>query len=380
MAFISAPLRAEGGPTVREDKTLVIGLAAPITGPSSPYNEAEGVRCMAEMVNERAGPDDIQVKVLVEDGASDDIRSVAIARRFIDQGAVVIHGNPFPSTLVPMAEMARPNDVLVFTPQTAQAELSQMAGDNLLTGVSADTAISAATATYAYRIGVRTAAILVSDSQDSWLSGTPRWFGAALEQLGGRVSTRIFYPAGRSDFSSEVAEITRLSPQPDAVFICAVDTAPGLLFNALSASGYAGRFFGCDALDTEAFVATVIDPSIRDRVVFASHADTTAGSRGAEFLSACRDRGFETATAHDILGAEMVDILVQAAQATSTVDHGLTLAEYIRRRGTFDLFDGIRTVYGPTGNPQRPISIMGFQDGVRVALDLLYPAFVPPIR
>lgn len=88
-----------------QEAELKIGIAASLTGAYAPYAEVEGARCMAEKRNATGqGP---KVTLLVEDTRSEPQLSVTIAQKFLDQGAQVITGIPFPDSLIPLAQLAQ---------------------------------------------------------------------------------------------------------------------------------------------------------------------------------------------------------------------------------------------------------------------------------
>jgi len=87
-------------------EVLKIGLANPMTGDYAPYGEGNGAACMVEMINKTAGPDDITVELMMEDSRSDPQLTLSLAQKYLDAGAVIVHGTPFPDSLIPMAKMA----------------------------------------------------------------------------------------------------------------------------------------------------------------------------------------------------------------------------------------------------------------------------------
>ena len=58
-------------PAMAQDETVTIGFAVPLTGDFAPYNEVDGARCMAEMINRDGGIGGRQIELLVQDTGAD---------------------------------------------------------------------------------------------------------------------------------------------------------------------------------------------------------------------------------------------------------------------------------------------------------------------
>ncbi|WP_292252744.1 ABC transporter substrate-binding protein, partial [Mesorhizobium sp.] len=104
---------------------LKIGLAVAMTGAYAPYSEAEGAHCMADRLNKAAGANEPKVELMIEDNRSDPQLSVSLGQKFLDAGAQVITGVPFPDALIPMAQTAQPYGATVFSAPNTQLEMQQ---------------------------------------------------------------------------------------------------------------------------------------------------------------------------------------------------------------------------------------------------------------
>src|SRR5436190_4664898 len=123
-----------GGHTAIAADTVKIGIAVALTGPLTPYAESEGMRCMADKVNKAAAADDPKVEILVEDNRSDAQLSVSLGQKFLDNGAQVITGLPFPDALIPMTTMAQTYGVTVYSAPNTQVEMQELGTDNFIAG------------------------------------------------------------------------------------------------------------------------------------------------------------------------------------------------------------------------------------------------------
>ncbi|RVA27889.1 amino acid ABC transporter substrate-binding protein, partial [Mesorhizobium sp. M7A.F.Ca.CA.004.11.2.1] len=186
---------------------LKIGLAVAMTGTYAPYSEAEGARCMADKLNKAAGAGDPKVELMIEDNRSDPQLSVSLGQKFLDAGAQVITGVPFPDALIPTAQIAAPYGATVFSAPNTQLEMQQAGLDNFIAGAVPDPINAAATANALYGKGARTVALMVSPDAGSYSEKLPEWFGEVFEHLGGKVVSKLNYSWGTSDWSPQIASI-----------------------------------------------------------------------------------------------------------------------------------------------------------------------------
>src|SRR5207245_1791322 len=139
------------------------------------YSESEGARCMADKINKAAGPGDPRIEVMVEDNRSDAQLSVSLGQKFLDDGAQVIAGFPFPDALIPMSKMAESYGATVYSAPNTQVEMQEVGLDNFIAGAVPDPINAAATAEVVYAKGGRKAVLLTSEDAGSWSAKLPVW-------------------------------------------------------------------------------------------------------------------------------------------------------------------------------------------------------------
>ena len=373
MALAAPAARAEG-PVVK------IGIAAALTGDFAPYSESAGARCMADTLNKAAGPDDPKIDLVIEDNRSDAQLSVSLGQKFVDDGAAVIAGVPFPDALIPMAQMAAPAGVTVYSAPNSQVEMHEVGLDNFIAGAVPDPMNAAATAEAVAKAGGRNAVLLTSEDSGSWSAKTPEWFGEALAQHGGKVVGRLNYAFGTTDWSPQIADIKALAEKPDIVYVCAMVPDVGILVRQLRSNGYEGFVVGCDGFDDPSFAETVGNPAFLDKVMFATHGVMGDGGRIDAFLASCKAAGYKVNGIFDALGADMVAVVYDAAKAAGTNDP-TALREAIRAS------DGFKTVTSDKLSfkekreyPVKTIPVIGYRDGKRVVIADVVPGFIPYLK
>ncbi len=259
---------ALSGTAFAQDAEIKIGLAASLTGPYAPYAEVEGARCMADKLNKAGeGP---KITLLVEDTRSEPQLSVSIAQKFLDQGAQVITGIPFPDSLIPLSQLAANYGVTVFSAPNTQVEMQAAGFENFLAGAVPDPVNGAATAEAVYKAGARTAVIFTSADAGSWSEMLPRWFGQAFEHYGGKVVGELTHSLGTTDWSPQIARLKAMDPAPDAIMISSMLPDVGILIRQLKANGYDGWIVGTDGFDQsiQLLLTGRADATINDSLSF----------------------------------------------------------------------------------------------------------------
>ncbi len=357
---------------------LKIGLAASLTGAYAPYAEVEGARCMAEKLNKAGeGP---KVELLVEDTRSDPQLSVTIAQKFLDQGAQVITGIPFPDSLIPLSQLAQPYGATVFSAPNTQVEMQVAGFENFLAGAVPDPVNGAATAEEVYKQGARTAVILTSADAGSWSEMLPEWFGQSFEHHGGKVVGKLSHSLGTTDWSPQIAQIKAMDPAPDAIMLSSMLPDVGILIRQLKANGYQGWIVGTDGFDDPSLEGSVADPAALEKVIFATHGATGMESEIDAFLDECRAAGFKVQGIFDALGADMVLESHAAAVKAGSVDPAAIRAALRAEGGNPGITSPVISYAENGGYPVKSVPVIGFKDGKRVLLSNGTPSFVPDWR
>jgi branched-chain amino acid transport system substrate-binding protein len=359
---------------------LKIGLAVAMTGTYAPYSEAEGARCMADKLNKAASPNDPKIEIMIEDNRSDPQISVSLGQKFLDAGAQILTGVPFPDALIPMAQAAEPYGATIFSAPNTQLEMQTAGLDNFLAGAVPDPINAAATAEALYAKGARTAVLLTSADAGSYSEKLPVWFGEVFEHLGGKIVGKLNYSWGTTDWSPQIASIKALATKPDAVQICAVLPDVGILIRQLRANGYDGWVVGCDAFDDKSLEGPVGDAAALEKVLFATHGATGVDGPIDHFLTQCRTDGFKVNGIFDALGADMVLVSYEAAKKAGTTEP-VALRAAIRAPGGYPgVTAPIISFAEKKGYPVKVVPVIGFKDGKRVLVTDTPPTFVPALN
>ncbi|WP_282127407.1 ABC transporter substrate-binding protein [Roseobacter litoralis] len=358
--------------------TIKIGLGVPMTGDYAPYAEWQGARCMAEMINADGGVDGKMIEILVQDSGADTQTAISLAQKFLDEGAVMLGTIPFSDTMIPVAQIAQGYGVSIFQPQSTQVEMHAGIVDNFFTGVSPDPFTATAAANYALENGVKNVVLLASDEGGSWSAKTPLWFGEVIEAGGGKVLSTLNFSFGTSDWSPQIAEMRALGEEVDAVYISSIMPDVGVLVRQLRSAGIDAWVVGSDGFDDPSLDAIgTDDPSILDKVFFATLAPSHADSAVVQFMSDCKEMGIDVPGLFPATGADTVKALAWAVEQSGSVDPE-TIAQTIRDADSIPVLTVDSISFKETKTyAQRTIPVIGFEGGKRVLISNEIPENVP---
>lgn len=364
-------------PAFAED-TIKIGLGVPMTGDYAPYAEWQGARCMAEMINAEGGVDGKMIEVLVQDAGADTQTAISLAQKFLDEGAVMLGTIPFSDTMIPVAQVAQGYGVSIFQPQSTQVEMHAGIVDNFFTGVSPDPFTATAAANHALDNGVKNVVLLSSDEGGSWSAKTPLWFGEVIEAGGGKVLDTLNFSFGTSDWSPQIADMKALGEEVDAVYISSIMPDVGVLVRQLRSAGIDAWVVGSDGFDDPSLDAIgTDDPSLLDKVFFATLAPSQANSAVVNFIADCKALGVDVPGLFPATGADTVKAVAWAIEQSGSTDPA-TIAKTIREADSIPVLTVDSISFKDTKTyAQRTIPVIGYDGGERVLISNVIPENVP---
>ena len=368
-AMIAAPASAD---------TIKIGLGIPMTGDYAPYSEWQGARCMAEMINNKGGVNGMKIEVLTQDSGADTQTAISLAQKFLDEGVVMLGTIPFSDTMIPVAQVAQPYGVSIFQPQSTQVEMHAGIVNNFFTGVSPDPFTATAAANYALEQGVRNVVLMTSDEGGSWSARTPLWFGEVIEAGGGKIISKMNFSFGTSDWSPQIAEMKALSETIDAVYISSIMPDIAVLIRQMRSAGIDAWVVGSDGFDDPSLDAIGSDdPSILDKVFFATLAASHAEGPVVKFMNECKAMGIDVPGLFPATGADTVMAVAYGVEKSGSTDP-TAIADAIRNAESIPVMSVESISFKETRTyAQRTIPVIGFKDGKRVLISNIVPANTP---
>ena len=374
--FITITLLAMALPVSAD--TIKIGLGIPMTGDYAPYSEWQGARCMAEMINAKGGVNGMQIEVLTQDSGADTQTAISLAQKFLDEGVVMLGTIPFSDTMIPVAQIAQPYGVSIFQPQSTQVEMHAGIVNNFFTGVSPDPFTATAAANYALEQGVQNVVLMTSDEGGSWSARTPLWFGDVVEAGGGKVLSKMNFSFGTSDWSPQIAEMKALNETIDAVYISSIMPDIAVLIRQMRSAGIDAWVVGSDGFDDPSLDAIgTDDPSILDKVFFATLAASHADGPVVKFMNECKELGIDVPGLFPATGADTVMAVAYGVEKSGSTDP-TAIADAIRNADSLPVMTVESISFKETRTyAQRTIPVIGYKNGKRVLISNVVPSNTP---
>ena len=374
--FIAIAVAAMAMPVSAE--TIKIGLGIPMTGDYAPYSEWQGARCMAEMINAKGGVNGMQIEVLTQDSGADTQTAISLAQKFLDEGVVMLGTIPFSDTMIPVAQVAQPYGVSIFQPQSTQVEMHAGIVNNFFTGVSPDPFTATAAANYALEQGVKNVVLMTSDEGGSWSARTPLWFGDVVEAGGGKVLSKMNFSFGTSDWSPQIAEMKALNETIDAVYISSIMPDIAVLIRQMRSAGIDAWVVGSDGFDDPSLDAIgTDDPSILDKVFFATLAASHADGPVVKFMNECKELGIDVPGLFPATGADTVMAVAYGVEKSGSTDP-TAIADAIRNADSLPVMTVDSISFKETRTyAQRTIPVIGYKNGKRVLISNVVPSNTP---
>lgn len=365
-------------PAIAQDETVKIGFAVPLTGDFAPYNEVDGARCMAEMINREGGIGGRQIELMVQDTGADTQAAISAVERFLGDNPVAIGTIPFSDTMIPVAQIAGAQGVSIVQAQSTQVEMHTGIVDNFLTNVAPDPYTATAAANYALSQGVKNVVIFTSDEGGSWSARTPEWFAEVIEAGGGTLQATLNYTGGTTDWSPQIAELRALDPAPDAIYISWGVPDIAVLIRQVRAAGLDAWVVRSDGFDDPSLDALAgEDVSLLDRVFFGTLAPSQGDSKIAEFQDACAAIGMPVNGLFPALGADTIKIVAYGVEAAGSTDPA-AVRDAIRATDAIPVMSVESISFKDTNSyALREIPVIGFENGERKLLSLEVPGNVP---
>jgi len=199
---------------------LTIGNLVPLTGDLAPYGaagEKAGELAGKEIQNalEQTGSDD-KVKVVAEDGASDDAGGVQAARKLIADGATCISGDYASTATVAVARSVTiPEEVMLISPASTADALSDLDDDGLFARTAPPDGLQGKA--LADRMekelgGLKGKTINIGARNDLYGTGFADSLEAELEERGAKVAEKVIYDPEQPSYNSEAQQITSGNP------------------------------------------------------------------------------------------------------------------------------------------------------------------------
>ena len=137
----------------------------------------------------------------------------------------------------------------------------------------------------------------------------------------GSILLEDFYTTGDKDYSTQIAKLQALSPQPDVLFISAIPQDAGVIVRKIRQRGITAKIVSGDGFDTPLLVE-VPGPALANNIYFSTHQSwENPVSEVQNFIKAyVTEYGYSPEVAFAALGYDAIMLLARAIKRAHSLD------------------------------------------------------------
>ena len=283
---------------------------------------ANGALLAVKEINSKGGVLGRPVELVVRDSRYDMDLTAQIARQFVNEDKVV-SGIGFSDTDSVMAAgpVFQKAGLPFITVGATSPKIPDQIGDMVYLACFGDNVQAAAGAEFAAKHFGWRAYLLVDKSADYTVL-LADYFMSSFKELGGDVVLEDSYTDNTTDLSKQIADLKKLSRQPDFYYIAAMPYNAGTVIEQFRDAGLVGPIVGGDGYDTPEILK--LGGNASDNVFFSTHAlmDPNSGDEGVkEFIAAYdKEYGHNPENAFAALGYDTMRLMVDAIGRAGSTD------------------------------------------------------------
>jgi len=366
-------------PQKSDNETIRIGAVYNLEGSEATFDvpSMQGAKLAVKEINEQGGINGKPVELVIVNGKSNTSAVVAGATELAGSGTIpVIIGLSNPDHALPAAQAAALKNVYFVTSGATSPRLPEQVPDYLYLACMGDNTQAAAGAEYAAgTLKVKNAYVLYeSDKQYPTLLAS--YFMTRFLDLNGTVQKVDTFHSADTGYSSQIANLSRLFPPPDIVFVSAetwADAKP--VIREIRNAGFTVPIMGGDGYDAPTLLtggATGVD-----NVYFTTHTwfdPATENKKQQHFMTRYAQEYHSSAVPFAGLGYDAVMIVAEAIMnsgSPSAFPGGMANVTH---------YTGVTGNLTYTGNshiPVKMVTLMKIQNSTLVHIDDVMPDKVP---
>lgn len=321
---------SENGGKAKEDVT--VGAVLPLTGPVASYgqNAKSGIDLALDEIN-ASSP--FNIRVLYEDDAGEVETAVSAAQKLISTNHVpLIIGEAASGLSLALAPIANKQQVVLFTPISSAAELTQQGGDFFFRVCPSDAFQARDLASWLVEKNLKTASVLVINN--GWGTSLKDEFLSSYQGLGGKIATVQTCNEGDRDFRSHLGKLTQA--KPDAIVAFTYGKEGGPFLRQARELGIKTPFFGGDVWGSPELVESAGEAA---EGVFFTFPKSPSGQRFDEFAAKYRQRYQKEPDIYSSYSYDLVYIVSNALKSGART--GPQLRDYLRRMEGYEGVTGL---------------------------------------
>ncbi|MEM3112750.1 MAG: ABC transporter substrate-binding protein [Candidatus Anstonellales archaeon] len=236
----------------KEEKEIVIGHIAPLTGDAAVWGkwEVEGIDLAVEEINAKGGLAGRKLRVIHEDDKADPKTAVSALQKLITTDKVkVVIGATLSSTTLACAPIAEQNKVVLLSPSAQSPKITE-AGDYIFRIFASSTVEGKHLSNLAEKFNIKSAAILYLNND--YGVGLRNVIKEKLIEKKISVLSEQGYDAETKDFKTQISKIKTVLP--DALYLLGYPTDMGTVLRQIREIGFKTRIFAPNSFEGEEII------------------------------------------------------------------------------------------------------------------------------
>jgi len=370
VALLSLALVVSGcGGKKADDKTIKIGVMAPMTGDVKTFGEStvNGVKLAIEQAGGMAG--DYKIEYVVADDRNDATEAVNAATKLISQDMVdAIVGSVTSKASIPVSKMANDSKIVMISPTGTNEKITVEDGkrkDFIFRACYIDPVQGNVAAKFALeKLNKKTAAILYDQSND-YTIGLGNSFKETFEKGGGKVTDLLAYSSTDADFNAIITNIAQKNP--DIIYLPDYYQKVGLIGKQAREKGIKSVFLGGDGWDSPELDYTTMEGSYFTNHYSAEDPDP----RKQDFVKLYKEKYKSVPDFCAVEAYDATNILINAIKNANSKDHEAIRKAMQETKDFKAVTDDIN--FDKNGNPTKSITILQIKDGKQSYMTTVTP-------
>ena len=255
-SLIGVAISSLAAAVAQADQTVLIGLAAPLTGPSARIgkdleNGAQLAIADANAKHPKINGEAVTFKLVSEDDQSDPRTAVTVAQRLVDAGVVGVVGHWNTGTSIPAARVYHDAGIAQVAPVATGHAYTQQGFDTSFRVMGHDDDGGQVAGKYALET-LKAKRIAVLDDRTAFGQGLADQFVKSIEANGGTVVSREFVDDKTIDFSAVLTTVR--GKNPDLIFFGGVDSQAAPLARRIKQLGIKATLMGAGGFVSQTFL------------------------------------------------------------------------------------------------------------------------------
>lgn len=233
-----------------DDITVVIGSAAPMSGPQAAFGQdnTNGVRMAINDLNKqniKIGGKKVIWKIDAQDDQADPKQATSVAQKFVDEKVNGVVGHLNSGCTYPASRIYNNAGIPNITPSSTNPKIAEQGFKTFFRIIANDNALGAGLAGYAKK-ELKAKTVAVIDDRTAYGQGVADVFAATAKKDGMKVLDREYTNDKATDFSAILTKIK--STNPDVIFYGGMYTQAGPLVRQMQQLGIKATLMGGDGI------------------------------------------------------------------------------------------------------------------------------------